>query len=221
MGLFIIIAWSLAASQTAKRLPRGVARLSVAALFVTMMAVTWVQLKHWKDSVTLFRHALDVTPQNFLGHMNLGTALAKRHQETEAIDHFHQALDDGHPRPEQVHFNLGLSYAASGNKDQALWHFHTATGINPRYAEPYIALGAFWLDEKNFEESLRYSLLALEVAKNSARAHNNAGVALLYQGKAGEAVGHFKEALRIDPGYLIAKKNWDKAMNRTTPGVRN
>ncbi len=221
VGLFIIIAWSLAALRTANGLSKGVAWLSVASLFLTMMAVTWVQLKYWKDSVSLFRHALEVTPHNFLAHMNLGTALAKRHQETEAIDHFHKALDNGHPRPEQVHFNLGLSFAASGDKDQALWHFHMATRINPRSAEPYIALGAFWLDEKNFEESLRYSFLALEIAENSAKAHNNIGVALLYQGKSEEAAGHFKEALRIDPGYFMAKKNWDRAMGRTTPGGTN
>ena len=109
----------------------------------------------------------------------------------------------------------------AGIKTKRLWHYHMATRINPRYAEPYIALGAFWLDEKNFEESLRYSFRALEIAEDSAKAHNNAGVALLYQGKPEEAAGHFKEALRIDPGYVLAKKNWDRAMGRTTPGVKN
>ena len=220
VGLFIIIAWSFAGLRVSSRLSKAVLRPAIAALFLAMMVVTWVQVKGWRDSVTLFNHALEVTPHNFLGHMNLGTALAKRHQEAEAIDHFHKALDTGHPRPEQVHLNLGISYAASGDKDQALWHYHTAARINPRYAEPYIALGTFWLDEKNFEESLRYSFRALEIAKDSAKAHNNAGVALLYQGKPEEAAGHFKEALRIDPEYIIAKKNWDRAMSGTTPGVK-
>jgi Tfp pilus assembly protein PilF len=221
VGLFIIIAWSLAGLRTANGLSKVVVRMFVAALFVAMIVVTCVQLKYWKDSVTLFRHALEVNSQNFLAHMNLGTALAKRHQEKEAIDHFHRALDSGHPRPEQVHFNLGLAYAAGLDKDQALWHYQAAARINPRYSDPYIALGAFWLDEKNFEESLRYSLLALGIAKNSAKAHNNAGVALLYQGKAEEAAEHFKEALRIDPGYVMARKNLERIVNTTTPGVRN
>ena len=126
--------------------------------------------------------------------MNLGTALAKRHQEAEAIDHFHKALDTGHPRPEQVHFNLGLSYAASGDKDQALWHYHTAARINPRYAEPYIALGTFWLEEKNFEESLRYSFRALEIAKDSAKAHNNARCGVTLPGKTRRGGGAFQRS---------------------------
>jgi protein O-mannosyl-transferase len=221
VGLFIIIAWSIADLWVSSRLTRAVLRLAVAVLFLAIMIVTWVQVTFWRDSVTLFNHALEVTPYNFLGHMNLGTALAERHREAEAIDHFHKALDTGHPRPEQVHFNLGLSYAASGDKDQALWHYHTAARINPRYAEPYIALGTFWLEEKNFEESLRYSFRALEIAKDSAKAHNNVGVALLYQGKPEEAAGHFKEALRIDPGYIIAKKNWERAIGGIAPGVKD
>ena len=221
VGLFILIAWSIAGLWVSSRLTKAVLRPAVAVLFLAMMIVTWVQVKCWRDSVTLFNHALEVTPYNFLGHMNVGTALAERHREAEAIDHFHKALDTGHPRPEQVHFNLGLSYAASGDKDQALWHYHTAARINPRYAEPYIALGTFWLEEKNFEESLRYSFRALEIAKDSAKAHNNVGVALLYQGKPEEAAGHFKEALRIDPGYIIAKKNWERAIGGTAPGVKD
>jgi len=220
VGLFILMVWSLAGLWISSRVSKAVLRLAVGALLLAMMVVTWVQVKCWRDSVALFSHALEVTPRNFLGHINLGTALATRHQEAEAIEHFHKALDAGHPRPEQVHFNLGLSYNAMGDSDQALWHYHTAARINPRYAEPYIALGTFWLDEKNFDESLRYSFRALEIAKDSAKAHNNVGVALLYQGKPEEAAGHFKEALRIDPGYVPAKKNWDRAMGRTTPGVK-
>jgi tetratricopeptide (TPR) repeat protein len=221
VGLFIIIAWSVMALRTTRRLLKAVVTMSVAAMFMAMSVVTWGQLKYWKDSVTLFRHALDVTPRNFLAHMNLGTALAKRHQETEAIDHFHRALDTGYPRPEQAHLNLGLAYAACREKDQALRHYEAAAQINPRYAEPYIALGAFWLDEKDFEQSLRYSLLALGIETDNAKAHNNAGVALLYQGKSEEAARYFKEALRIDPGYVAAKKNWEKAMSGTSSGLGN
>jgi len=221
VGLFILMVWSLAGLWISSRVSKAVLRLAVGALLLAMMVVTWVQVKCWRDSVALFSHALEVTPRNFLGHVNLGTALATRHQEAEAIEHFHKALDTGHPRPEQVHFNLGLSYNAMGDSDQALWHYHTAARINPRYAEPYIALGTFWLDQKNFDESLRYSFRALEIAKDSAKAHNNVGVALLYQGKPEEAAGHFKEALRIDPGYIIAKKNWERAIGGTAPGVKD
>ncbi len=221
IGLFMMAAWSLNALFAAGRVPRLVMRFSLAALLLAMMVVTWFQVRTWRDSVTLFKHALEVTPQNFLAHMNLGTALAKRQEEQEAIHHFLEALHNGHPRPEQVHFNLGLAYAARGEKEQALWHYQRAAQIDPNYADLYINLGSFWLHERNFEESLRCSFRALEITKNSAKAHNNIGVVFLHQGNPERAMEHFKTALRIDPDYSIAKKNLDMAMSRTRLGAKD
>jgi len=213
IGLFLMAAWGVGTLAEWTRIPRFVLLFSVAAVFLAMMTVTWMQAGYWKNNVTLYTRALEVTGTNFLASMNLGSALAKQNQSTEAIRCFHEALKSEHPRPEQVHSNLGLAYASVGDKEKALQHYRAAVQINPHDAEAYINLGLFWLDEKNFAESLRYSQLALGIAKNSAKAHNNAGVALLYQGKAEEAAEHFKEALRIDPGYVAAKKNLEVTLH--------
>ena len=37
--------------------------------------MTRQQLGYWKDSEALFRHALEVTENNYLAHNNLGAAL--------------------------------------------------------------------------------------------------------------------------------------------------
>jgi Flp pilus assembly protein TadD len=170
--------------------------------------------------VTLYTRALEVTGHNFLASMNLGSALAKQNHATEAIRCFHEALESGHPRPEQVHSNLGLAYASMGDKEKALQHYRAAVEINPHDAEAYINLGSFWLHEKNFEESLKQSLWALEIKQDSEKAHNNIGVALLHQGNREEAVKHFREALRINPGYVAAKKNLEIALRSSVSQSR-
>jgi tetratricopeptide (TPR) repeat protein len=177
-----------------------------------MMTVTWIQVGYWKNNVTLYTHALEVTGRNFLASMNMGSTLAKKGYPTEAIQYFHEALESGHPRPEQVHSNLGLAYASIGEKEKALQHYQAAVQINPRDAEAYLNLGTFWLHEKNFEESLTHSLRALEIQTDSEKAHNNIGVALLHLGKQEEAAKYFQEALRINPGYVAAKKNLEVAL---------
>jgi tetratricopeptide (TPR) repeat protein len=216
IGLFVMAAWGISDLTAWARVPRVVLLFSIAAVFVAMMTVTWIQVGYWKNSVTLFTRALEVTGHNFLASMNLGTALANLHREREAIRGFHEALESGHPRPEQVHSNLGLAYASVGEKEKALYHYQTAVEINPRDIETQLNLALFWLQEKNFEESLKHSLLALEIKKDSEKAHNAAGVALLYQGKREEAAKHFRESLRINPENVAAKKNLEIALRSTS-----
>src|SRR5438128_897792 len=48
---------------------------------------------------------------------------------------------------------------------------------------------------------------ALEVTTDNSRAHNNLGVALALEGRSDEALEHFAEAARIDPGYADAHLN--------------
>lgn len=212
IGLFMMVAWSVGALAAWMRVPKVVLPVSVVVVFLAMMTVTWIQVGYWKNNVTLYTRALEVTGHNFLASMNLGTSLAKQNHATEAIRCFHEALESGHPRPEQVHSNLALAYASVGDKEKALLHYQAAVRINPHDAEAYINLASFWLHEKNFEESLKQSLWALEIKQDSEKAHNNIGVALLHQGNQEEAVKHFREALRINPGYVAAKKNLELAL---------
>ena len=45
-------------------------------MLAVCVALSRVQVEYWKDSETLFRHALDVTRDNWLAHYNLENALA-------------------------------------------------------------------------------------------------------------------------------------------------
>jgi len=58
------------------------------------VALSWLahaQTYVWKDSETLWRHALDVTRDNYVAHANLGRALQATHP-AEAQAHFGAAL---------------------------------------------------------------------------------------------------------------------------------
>ena len=59
---------------------------------ILCLGLTRQQLGYWKDSETLFRHALAVTQNNYLMHDNLGLTLGKEGQIDEAIKQFEEAL---------------------------------------------------------------------------------------------------------------------------------
>jgi Flp pilus assembly protein TadD len=47
---------------------------------------------------------------------------------------------------------------------------------------------------------------------DSAKARNSLGVSLASRGKIAEAAGHFREALRLDPGNVQARANLEDAL---------
>ena len=119
IGLFIAVAWG--AGDLASRQPHG--RKILAALtgvvFASLTVVTWNQISHWRSSITLFEHALRVTEQNSLAHLNLGVALNRTGKGREAAEHYREALRIN-PNSSGGHFNLANYYVSTGRKDEAL-----------------------------------------------------------------------------------------------------
>ena len=56
---------------------------------------------------------------------------------------------------------------------------------------------------------------ALAVTKNNWMAHNNLGTALYRKGRNDEAISHFQECIRLQPGYAFAHLNLGNALQRT------
>jgi len=92
IGMLVLVVWG--AHALAKDRQHTWATLFVAlsiAIFLCM-ALTRQQLRHWTDSEALFRHALEVTKNNYIAHNNLGSALDEQRQTDEAIRQFQEAL---------------------------------------------------------------------------------------------------------------------------------
>ncbi|MGZ6248648.1 MAG: tetratricopeptide repeat protein, partial [Syntrophales bacterium] len=56
---------------------------------------------------------------------------------------------------------------------------------------------------------------ALKIEKNNAVTHNNIGLALASVGRTQEAIGHFQEALKINPSYAAAAANLKYVQGKT------
>ncbi len=118
---------------------------------------THTELFYWKNSESLFRHALELNPQNFLAHNNLGTALDKQGRLTEATKHYEMSLQF-RPSYSEALNNLGQVRARQGDYRQAKDLFEKTLQINPHHIEAQynLALTHYYLGEKQqaFEEWL-------------------------------------------------------------------
>ena len=78
------------------------------AAILLSFAATRHQLAFWKDSESLFRHALAVTQNNDLAHGNLAAALSLKGRLDDAIDHLREAARLKPANP-VAHGNLGTA----------------------------------------------------------------------------------------------------------------
>ena len=210
IGLFVIAAWGV--PDLVSRLVSGLNHkriglaASTAALFLILMIISWFQVTYWKNSITLFKHALDVTDNNYLAYNGLGNALMRRGKVNDAIIHLSSALEIK-PDYAQAHNSLGNALKIQGRTNEAIDHYLKALEIKSDYAEVHYNLGHTLLTHGRLKEAIVHYSDALRIRPDYAEAHNHLGYVLMRQGKIEEAINHFRETLRIKPDHENAKKN--------------
>jgi len=119
IGLFIALVWT--GFEAVRRWPAvrrplaGATMLFLAACLV----LAHLQIGKWKDSETLFRHALAVTEANFVAHNNLGKALMEQGAYDEAREQFEASVTLS-PTNIEAQNNLGVAYLAANELQAAV-----------------------------------------------------------------------------------------------------
>lgn len=213
IGLYWMISWGVPDLVANWRYQRMLLSFSAGLVLVLLMLCTRSQVKHWRDSVTLFEHTLRVTENNRVIHNNLGAVLIEQGRFVEAIPHFTKALQI---RPEDVkaQINLAVSLANLGDLQRAVDHYTKALELDPHHAGAHNNLGNVLLLQGRVDEAEAEFSRALEINGDYAEAHNNLGVVLAREGRFTEAIEHFNQALRVNPHYPQARRNLDRTLRQ-------
>ena len=115
IGLFIIAAWGLWDLEKKWHRQKIVFAL---ILLLPLTVCTWRQLHYWRDSISLWEHALAVTKKNALAHNNLGGAFEEEGNAEKAIANFYEALRHD-PEYLIARNNLGLALFREGKITEA------------------------------------------------------------------------------------------------------
>jgi len=104
LGIYLATCWEMAARlrrvEPAKRRPMGVGTAGLVLLGCVVL--TSQQIRHWRNSETLFRRALAVTENNDIAHNNLATFLGNAGRLEEAGEHFLKAYEINPHNPETL-----------------------------------------------------------------------------------------------------------------------
>ena len=213
IGPFLMISWGLPALAARWRAPRIFLPVLTGATLSALLCVSWAQVRHWRDSVTLFTHTLAVTTNNSRIHNNLANVLARQGKIEEAITHYKKALTI-QPNSPEAQSNLGAALVSLGRVEEGIEHYREALKLDPNLAEVHNNLGVALRNQGRSEEPLSHYLKAIELRPHYAEAHNNLGNILADQGRFAEAIAEFREALRLQPFYPQAHNNLGVALAR-------
>jgi Flp pilus assembly protein TadD len=207
VGLFIVVVWGVF-DLTKRFAPTVRVALPVtAALVVIALSVSArAQVQHWKDSETLWRHALAVTSNNGYAEAGLGMAYAADGRTDEAIAHLTIAAAM-QPTLADVRNDLGRMYARRGDVSAAIEQFSAAIRSSPKYADARHNLGVSLLDQGRLDEAIAQFAEATRLNPTLAEAFDSWGRALLEKGQTVDAKAKLDQALSIDPHLADAHQN--------------
>jgi tetratricopeptide (TPR) repeat protein len=219
IGLFIMIAWGLA--DVTARWPRTriVLGTSTAGFVIGLAICSQLQARYWKDSVTLFEHALNVTDDNYVAHTNLGVALASQGDLDGAIWHYTQAVTI---QPDYVgaRLNLASALVERDRLQEAIAHYSEILRIKPDYADAHFNMGNALMRLCEPEEAIRHYTEALRINPEDPQVLNNLGIALSKRARLEEAAERFRQALRIRPDFSEARHNLDAVLGKESEPLK-
>lgn len=202
VGIFIAVVW-LAGTALSLRTVRTAGTLAG----VTLLLLTSLQLRHWRNTETLFTHTDRVTPRNHLAATLLGSLHAQAGRYEAAMAEYQRALSYRSNYAE-IHFFIGHVLERKGKLDEAITEYRRALASGPMREQTHIFLGAALAKKGQTEEAVTQYTAALRLNPESMVAHNNLARLLHTQGRLEEAAGHYRTALKIDPNYAPARNNF-------------
>jgi tetratricopeptide (TPR) repeat protein len=212
IGLFIVLAWGVAEIATRWRLPQGLLPASVGIVLIALSVQTWAQVGHWRNTETLFEHALRVTPDNSMAHTALAGGLYHQGRLEEAVAHYGKALEID-PEYARAHHNLGATLVQQGHLLEAIERYAEAVRLDPDHATYHVGLATALHRLERIDEAIEHYLEALRIDPRQADALNNLGVARMSRGELDEAIRAYSNAIRVRPAYAEAHHNLGNALS--------
>jgi tetratricopeptide (TPR) repeat protein len=198
IGITLVVVWGAYDLTKRWRYQVMAASVATAGAACLCLGLTRTQIGYWKDTETLFRHALLVTERNYVAHNNVGTALDKQGRWDEAMSEFRLALQAKPDYPEALN-NLGVALDRQGRVDEAIAQLRQTLKLRPRYAVAHYNLGVALQEQGHLDEAIAHYQEALRLKPRYADAHYNLGLALQRKGDLDGAIAEFQTILKFQP----------------------
>jgi tetratricopeptide (TPR) repeat protein len=214
VGVSVAAVW--AAAEFARRWRRGPAVLAIVAgvSLIILTGLTRSQIRHWRDTTSLLRHAIEASAGNWVAHVYFGYYLASGGRDQEAELEFKKALSIK-PDCGSALNNIAAVQIRAGKWDEALSNLREAVRLSPDNPAPAYNLGATLIRWGKLDEAGDNLRKALSIDPDHVASHLGLAEILMVRGRSEEALTHYRQALRLKPDDAgILTKTGDALMAR-------
>lgn len=195
IGLAVTLSWWLADWTRNKRGLR-LATSTLALMATTaLVARTWMQIPVWRDTESLFTHAIKETRGNWIAHYNLALLAMRRYQETQRTTLTAQVTPSA-PRASAARDYLG----------EVIEHCRATIAHRAQFADPYMTLAKALTERGQLDDARAQLGQAIRLNPNLPEARQNLAEIFHRQGRAREAIPEYETALRLKP-------DWEPVLN--------
>jgi protein O-mannosyl-transferase len=212
IGLFCMVVWGI--SDLSKH--KFTVRKSVAAAFAVLVlivfgALTYHQIGFWRNSETLWNHALQVTKNNFVAHDSLAEYQLKQGRFAAGCSHFQSAVSIF---PDDMPAQEGLAVCAQARDDnrQAIDRYDHVLrrSIEPSIrATAFANLGSIYRGLGDYRRAKENYDWALQINPDLPIALVGSGLLAQKGWDYSLAAMQYAHAMRVEPtsvGYLLLAK---------------
>lgn len=193
-----------------KVLPKSVGRFRMGEVvsmlcIVALCTVTTVNLRNWRNSISLWEDMIEKYPKNWYGYYNRAKLLVDTDPE-QALADLNRGIDHL-PNQGMMYYARGTIYMNSGNQAQALADFDRALQLDPEDGESLINRGGIHRDRKQYDLAVADYTKAAERKKFRDKALNNRALTYRDMGNIQAALNDLNTCITEFPRYANAYTN--------------
>jgi Tfp pilus assembly protein PilF len=201
IGLFVIAVWGGSEVFVRVKLSRLAVTALTLSILVAYASATYVQTQYWRNSYSLFTHALEDTSRNGVAEDNLGAALMEAGRPDLAGPHL-EAATVYIPELSTAHYNLGLLLQQQTRLDLAKREYELALTYSTdetELAQTRSNLGFLFVQQNELKPAVEQFTAALQINPAKQNALLGRGLARYRQGELDAALNDFSSAVQIGP----------------------
>ncbi|HUL74471.1 MAG TPA: tetratricopeptide repeat protein [Vicinamibacterales bacterium] len=205
VGIFIAVVWGVPAALRGVPNHRALVGGAGAIAIAGFGLAAHNQLQSWRDSLSLWTHALEVTTGNYRAENAVGALLVDQGRVADALPHLTAAVRL-EPAFAEAHNNLGTALARSGRAEEAMGEYRNALRLEPDLALAHNNLALALAGSGEADDAVAELRQATRLEPSNADFHYNLAVLLERQGQRAAALAELQAALAVQPDHAAAAR---------------
>ncbi len=176
IGFFIIVSWGVPDLLARLRYKGIVISILSIIILSALISFTWRQLGYWRNSITLFEHALKLT-DNVVLYNNMGVTLIKQGKFDKSLGYLFEAIQIN-PEYASSYNNIGVALIKLGKLKEATKYISEALRLEREFADAYYNMAVILAIQKEYDEANKYYAKALKINPDYSMGQKDLGIIL-------------------------------------------